>query len=109
MDLLGLDENGKEGVIDVPPEYVSTKAYKASAAHKCNHSFTPNAKFSLFDHPRFGPIPAVETIADIKEGEEITVSYDYAMDDAPPWYQDLFAQRIINSYKQSRDAFCFSS
>ncbi len=33
---------------------------------------------------------------------EITVSYDYSMDDAPPWYQELFAKRIIDQYKQSR-------
>ena len=105
MDLKGPDENGKEGVIDIPPEYVISKAYKASAAHKCNHSFTPNAKFFLFEHPRFGAIPALQTLLSVKEGEEITVSYDYNMDDAPPWYQDLFAQRIIDSYRKSKVGF----
>ena len=105
MDLKGPDENGKEGVIDIPPEYISTKVYKATCAHKCNHSFTPNAKFALFDHPRFGAVPSILTIKEIKAGDEITVSYDYAMDDAPPWYQELFAQRIIDSYKQSKSSF----
>jgi len=52
MDLLGPDENGKEGVIDIPEEYRYVKNYKASLTHKCNHSFTPNAKFSLFEHFR---------------------------------------------------------
>ena len=109
MDLLGPDENGKEGVIDIPEEYISFKAYKASCAHKCNHSFTPNAKFSVFDHPRFGAVPSVEAINDIEEGDEVTVSYDYDMDDAPPWYQDLYTQRIFKSYKQSKEYFDFCS
>ena len=105
MDLLGPDENGKEGIIDILPEHISIKAYKASSAHKCNHSFTPNAKFCLFEHPRFGAIPALQTIASVKKGEEITVNYEYALDEAPPWYQQLFAQRIIDSYKQSKTEF----
>jgi hypothetical protein len=103
MDLLGPDENGKEGVIDILPEYINAKMYKASLAHKCNHSFTPNATFSLFDHPRFGPIPAVETIADINAGDEVTVSYDYQMDESPPWYQDLYTKLIFKTYQESKD------
>ena len=108
MDLKGPDENGKEGVIDMPEEYISSKTYKATCAHKCNHSFAPNSTFALFDHPRFGPIPAVKTLADINAGDEVTVSYDYAIDDAPPWYQELFAKRIIKSYQQSKDFSYYS-
>jgi hypothetical protein len=44
MDLLGADEDGVEGVLDIPTEYVSLKKYKASLAHKANHSFQPNAR-----------------------------------------------------------------
>ena len=95
-------ETGQEGVIDIPEEYVSTRRYRASLAHKTNHSFTPNAKFSLFQHPRFGKIPAVKLTADVSPGEEVTVSYDYSLDDAPPWYQELFTQRILDSYKKTK-------
>ena len=102
MDLLGPDDNGKEGVIDIPPEYISMRKYRASLAHKTNHSFTPNAKFSLFDHPRFGKVPAVQLIEDVQEGQEVMVSYDYALDDAPPWYQELFTQRLMESYRKTK-------
>ena len=105
MDLLGPDANGKEGVIDIPEEYVSTRRYCASLAHKTNHSFTPNAKFSLVEHPRFGKIPGIQLLEDVKEGDEITVSYDYALDDAPPWYQELFTQRLMDSYRKTRTGF----
>ena len=30
--------------MDIPPEYVSAKRYKASLAHKINHSFDPNCR-----------------------------------------------------------------
>jgi len=103
MDLLGPDEaTGKEGVIDIPPEYVSVKRYRASLAHKANHSFTPNAKFSLFEHPRFGKVPAVMLTEDVGAGNEVMVSYDYALDDAPPWYQQLFTQRLMESYRKTK-------
>jgi hypothetical protein len=37
---------------------------------------------------------------EIAKDEEITVSYDYALEDAPPWYQELYSQRLINMYQQ---------
>ncbi len=54
-------------------------------AHKANHSFEPNAKFVRYEHPRFGLIPCVTSIKPIKIDDEVTVSYDYALEDAPPW------------------------
>ena len=54
IDLQGADENGVEGVLDIPEKFISLKNYKASLAHKANHSFKPNGKFILFHHPRFG-------------------------------------------------------
>ena len=44
----------------------------------------------------------MKTLKDVKIGEEITVSYDYALDDAPPWYQELYANRILDCYAQSK-------
>ena len=97
---LDLDEDGKEGILDIPPEYRSLKNYCATLAHKTNHSFDPNAKFVLFDHPKLGKVPGIQTLEEIKTDEEITVSYDYALEDAPPWYQDLYSLRVINIYQK---------
>ena len=61
------------GTIDIPDWAQSTTQYRGSLAHKCNHSFTPNAQFVVFDHPKFGLIPSVSSTADISEGEEVRV------------------------------------
>jgi len=103
MDMLGKDpETGLTSVIDIPDEYISTKNYVASLAHKCNHCFDPNASFELGFSPRFGLIPTVKTPRDMKAGEEVFCSYDYKLDDAPPWYQDLWSNRICKLYKQQK-------
>ena len=41
---------------------------------------------------RFGKVPAIKLTSDVSAGDEVTVSYDYSLDDAPPWYQELFTQ-----------------
>ena len=51
---------------------------------------------------RFGKVPAVKLTSDVSQGGEITVNYGYCLDDAPPWYQQLFTQRILDSYKQTK-------
>ena len=38
--------------IDIPNECIELSNYKASLAHKANHSFNPNCKFVSVDHPR---------------------------------------------------------
>ena len=77
--------NVPRGTIDIPPwaqvrtrtllniSYFlqSSDAYCASLAHKTNHSFQPNAQFTVFNHPKFGVIPCVATIVDIEQGEEV--------------------------------------
>ena len=76
------------GTIDIPPwaQVSKTKyfiiriffccqslaAYCATLAHKTNHSFQPNAQFTVFDHPKFGLIPCIATIVDIQQGEEVS-------------------------------------
>lgn len=102
LDLQGPDADGLQGILDIPPESVNIKRYCASLAHKCNHSFQPNAKFVSFYHPRFGSIPAIQTIKEITKDTEIFVSYDYDLEEAPPWYQDLFSKRVILQYQQSK-------
>ena len=76
--------------------------FRATTAHKCNHSFDPNAKFILGFHPRFGQVPSVQTLREVQANEEITVSYDYALEKAPPWYQELYAKRFLDSYLLSK-------
>ena len=60
------------GTIDIPVWAQNTRGYSGSLAHKCNHSFTPNGQFVIFDHPKFGLIPCVSTIKDVVEGEEVS-------------------------------------
>ena len=74
----------------------------ASLAHKCNHSFDPNSTFLVCHNPRFGDVPAIKTLRNIEAGEEITVSYDYDLNQAPPWYQDLYAKRVLITYALSK-------
>jgi hypothetical protein len=53
--------------------------YCATLGHKANHSFSANAEWSLFEHPRFGLIRALASLRDVKSGEEILVNYNLAL------------------------------
>lgn len=83
------------GTIDIPEWAQSSAAYHASLAHKTNHSFLPNGQFVVFDHPKFGLIPCISTIADIEEGEEILVGYGYDLDESPEWYKVAWKNSIF--------------
>ena len=39
-------------MINVLQDWLETKAYCATLAHKTNHSFTPNCQWDNFFHPR---------------------------------------------------------
>ena len=83
----------------------SEDRYCATLAHKTNHSFQPNAQFVVFQHPKFGLIPAVMVTQDLEQGEEvghdtrcphiishnvplqIVVSYGYDLQESPLWYK----------------------
>jgi histone-lysine N-methyltransferase SETD7 len=101
MDLLETEET-ESGVLDIPPEYQDTQHYCASLAHKTNHSFKPNTKFTLFSHPRFGLVPALVTLLPVPHGSEVLVNYDYAYDEAPPWFTALSSQHLADAYKLAR-------
>ena len=66
--------------------FQNISAYRASMAHKTNHSFIPNTEFVVFDHPRWGVIPCLASIHVIQENEEIFVKYGYDLDFCPDWY-----------------------
>ncbi|CAJ1346337.1 unnamed protein product [Effrenium voratum] len=80
-----LDE---EAVLDVPAEFVHVQAFTACLGHKANHSKPNNAKYDVFDHPRFGLIKAIRALRNIVAGEEICCDYAYegAPEDLPLWH-----------------------
>ena len=55
-----------------------------------NHSFRPNCRFSDFHHPVHGPIRSVVTLLPLGAGAELTVHYNYSLEDCPEWYSDLW-------------------
>ena len=99
------DPTRKKGSLDIPPEYVCASKYCASLAHKTNHSFLPSAEFDAYDHPRFGRIPCLIALTEIRANEEIFVHYSYGLDRAPVWYLDQWAQGdypVPESFKDSK-------
>jgi len=78
--------------IDIPAGCVDIANYLASLAHKANHSFNPNCRFVASDHPRFGRVPSLQTIKDVKKGEELMSHYKYDTALAPTWYQEAWAR-----------------
>ena len=95
--MIFLDWNNTEHShsLDVPPQYWSHHNYRASLAHKANHSFEPNCGFRRFSHPRFGlACLAIETFKPIRAGEEIFVNYRYSPDSAPVWFSDMIWNMI---------------
>ena len=55
------------------------------------NSFIPNCEFGEFHHPRFGLVPSIMAIHDIRAGEEIFVWYGYDLDYCPQWYVESWA------------------
>ena len=76
--------------MDIPAEYRSWDAYRVTSGHKVNHSFTPNCDFGTFFHPRFGRIPCIKTLQELKGGTELFCYYYYALSDCPEWYSALW-------------------
>ena len=68
--------------------------------HKVNHSFEPNAMFSIHDDPRWGLIGSVLSLKPIKKGEELLVDYQYKGHEDMPgleWYRELERKRLAPS------------
>jgi len=57
---------------------------------KCCHSFKPNAHFAQFWHPMYGLTMSIVASRDLVAGEEVFVSYNYALEKAPEWYQAIW-------------------
>ena len=72
-----------------------TGKYRATLAHKINHSFTHwNCFFHDIEHPRLGTIRAARSTEPIPEGEEILCNYQMQYNEAAPWYQELWRREI---------------
>ena len=97
-----MDQTEEENVLDIPQQFRCLSQYRASLAHKANHSFQPNAKFCSFFHPRFGLIPALISLTQISAGVEILVNYEYSFDSCPPWYSQLQLHTMMRAYQQTR-------
>merc|ERR1711892_176704 len=92
--------------MDLPPQYQSSTAYRASLAHKLNHSFTPNCCWTNADHPCFCFVPSVSTMEGVKEGEELTIHYSIDMENAPEWYLECWDNHsniLLNCAKTEED------
>jgi len=80
----------KEIDLDIGKKEESLTNYRATLAHKCCHSFKPNAHFSQFWHPMYGLVMSIVASRDLVAREEVFVSYNYALEKAPEWYQAIW-------------------
>ena len=84
--------------INLPEPYWDTVKYRASLAHKINHSFVKiKAQFNFASHPRFGWVRSVTAIENIYAGEEIFIHYHYpihAHANVPIWYKNLYENQV---------------
>jgi len=97
-------------IIDVPKPFDQLDKYCASVGHKCNHSFTPNAKYDLYDHPRFGFIRCIRSLErQILPDEEIFVCYAYSVKngvpEGPDWYLKQW-EEFVNSPQVHSEHAC---
>ncbi len=83
-------DTDRSDFVDVPAECTNNSTYCASLAHKANHSFRPNCRYVAVQHPRFGRVPALQTITHVAEDEELFSHYKYDMALAPNWYQQAW-------------------
>ena len=51
-----------------------------------------------FINYRFGIIPCEKTTRDVKKGEELTLDYEYDLNNCPEWFKEAF-----NSYIKETD------
>ena len=68
--------------MDIPLLYTSTENYRASLGHKINHSFAPNCRWDVVQHPVFGRIPRIVALVDIQKDQELTCHYMIDMQEA---------------------------
>jgi hypothetical protein len=80
--------------LDITDKFTSLSIYRATLGHKTCHSFSANSTFMEINHPRFGRVMSVVAKEDIACDEEVLVSYNYRISQAPNWYIDLWFQHL---------------
>ena len=92
--------------IDVPPEYWALSKYRATLAHKINHSIKDaNTEFGYAIHPRFGPIRTVVATQFIPKGNQLLVDYEYDTEGhsrVPKWYVNSFEAELKKVFPGNR-------
>lgn len=78
--------------MDIPKGFHLLENYCATLAHKANHTFEPNAEWTLFEHPRFGLIRSLTAKKEIAADQEVLVNYQMAMAKSPEWYRVVWLQ-----------------
>ena len=84
------DDQDDQDILDIPSHLRDVSQYAATLAHKVNHSFRPNCRFSDFHHPLHGLIRSVVTLQRLEAGAELYVHYNYSLEDCPDWYSALW-------------------
>ncbi len=64
-------------VLNIPEGLREPHEYNATLGHFVNHAKKANAWYAMIDHPRFGPIRSLVTLANLKTGTEILCDYGY--------------------------------
>ena len=91
-----IDHDSPTFKLNLLEEHWNITRYRASLAHKANHSFLKyNSKFTSVIHPRHGPIQAIQSLRNIVKGEEILVSYWYSEEGfVSRWYAKAYEQEF---------------
>ena len=90
--------------LDIPDSCRGLDRYRATLAHKANHSFSPNTVWDLMEHPRFGLIRALCSTQDIPAGQEITVNYNLGLAAGPDWYRLLWLRHVRETKHWTEEA-----
>lgn len=83
-------DNVESDHMDILPKYQSYEDYSSTSGHKINHSFNPNCDWADAVHPCYERIPAIRTIFNIEQGEELFIHYMIDMEEAKQWYKDVW-------------------
>ena len=94
---------GRDVSLDIPDKWSNLNAYRATLGHKCCHSFKFNARFVELYHPRFGPIMSIVAVSPIRTNQEVLVSYNYRICQAPTWYVNLWFKHLREDQNLSED------
>ena len=91
-----IDHESPAFKLNILKEHWKTSNYRATLAHKANHSFINyNCQYISLIHPRFGPISAIQSIKRISKGDEILTNYGYKTDQfVGSWYVKTYEKEL---------------